>query len=253
MKALITGASSGIGRDIARRLAFLGYDLILVARREDKLEELKKEFNTNVKIVVLDLQNEDNCKKLYKDLKSENIDMLINNAGFGVHGFFYKTSLNKELEMIDVNIKALHILSKLFLNDFKAKDKGYILNVASSAAFLSGPLMASYYASKAYVLRLTTAIHEELKKSKSNVVISCLCPGAVDTEFNKVANVNFSVKPLTSKYVANYAIKKLLQKQLIIIPGFLMKFELFFQKFLPIKMVNKITYGIQIKKFKKKK
>ena len=165
MKALITGASSGIGRDMARVLSDMGYDLILVARRKDKLEKLKKQLSTDVKIICLDVSSTYNCTKLYNKVKDEDIDILINNAGFGKFGEFNDIKLDDELDMIDVNIKAVHILTKLFLNDFVARNKGYILNVASSAAFQPGPLMATYYSTKAYVLHLTEAIYEELRKS----------------------------------------------------------------------------------------
>jgi short-subunit dehydrogenase len=154
-KALITGASSGIGRDMARVLSSKGYDLILVARRKDRLEELKNELKTDVQILPYDISNYENCISLYNEVKDQNIDILINNAGFGIFGDFLSIDLEKELNMIDVNIKSVDILTKLFLKDFKEKNKGYILNVASSAAFLPGPLLSSYYASKAYVLRLT--------------------------------------------------------------------------------------------------
>lgn len=138
MKALITGASSGLGRDMARILADEGYDLILIARRKTKLEKLQKELKTNVEIIPLDISSTYNCMSLYNQVKKEDIDILINNAGFGLFGEFVNTNIDKELDMIDTNIKAVHVLTKLFLKDFVAKDKGYILNVSSGAAFLPG-------------------------------------------------------------------------------------------------------------------
>ena len=248
MKALITGASSGIGRDMARVLSDMGYDLILVARRKDKLEKLKKQLSTDVKIICLDVSSTYNCTKLYNKVKDEDIDILINNAGFGKFGEFNDIKLDDELDMIDVNIKAVHILTKLFLNDFVARNKGYILNVASSAAFQPGPLMATYYSTKAYVLHLTEAIYEELRKNNSNVGISVLCPGPVNTEFNKVAKVRFSLKSLESNDVAEYAIKKMFKKKLIITPGFSIKCATKMYRFLPRKLMPKITYKIQKKK-----
>lgn len=245
MKALITGASSGIGADMARILSFRGYDLILVARDKKKLEALKSELTTEVKIISLDLASTFNCMKLYNRVKKEDIDILINNAGFGLFGEFVDTNLEKELDMIDLNIKAVHCLTKVFLKDFKKKDKGYILNVASSAAFCPGPLMATYYATKAFVLHLTEAIYEELRRDHSNVYVGCLCPGPVNTNFNNVANVSFSVKALESYNVADYAIKKMFKRTLVIIPGFLMKLNYIFNRFLPIKALLKITYKIQ--------
>ena len=144
MKALITGASSGLGRDMAKYLSSLGWDLIVVARREERLQELQKTLKTNVKIINLDLGVEENCYKLYEMTKNDNIDLLINNAGFGLFGLTTDTSLDRELEMINLNIKAVHILTKLFLQDFYQKDKGQILNVASSAGFLAGPRLNTY-------------------------------------------------------------------------------------------------------------
>lgn len=248
MQALITGASSGIGKDMARYLSSLGYDLILVARRKDRLETLQKELKTKVKIIPLDLALEANCFKLYEKVKEDNIDILINNAGFGLFGVFYKTNLNRELEMINVNIKCVHILTKLFLQDFMQKDRGYILNVASSAGFLSGPRLNTYYATKNYVLKLTMAIYEELRHKKSNVGISALCPGPVATEFNQVAKGKFSLKEMASDKVAKMGIDKMLKKKLIIIPGLSNKLSIFFMRFIPYKWQLRIIYQIQKRK-----
>lgn len=247
MKALVTGASSGIGRDIAIALSDMGYDLILVARRKTKLEQLKKQLPGKTTTIVMDLSSTANCMKLYDKVKKEDIEVVVNNAGFGLFGPFDKTNLDKELDMIDTNIKAVHILTKLFLKDFKEKDSGYILNVASSAGFLSGPLMATYYATKGYVLKLTEAIYEELRKEGSNVYIGALCPGPVDTEFNKVAKVKFSIKPMTSEKVAEYAVDQMLKKKLIIIPGFKTKMVRF-SGLLPRKLLLKLNYNVQKKK-----
>ena len=245
MKALVTGASSGIGRDMARVLADMGYDLILVARRKTKLEKLQKELKTNVEIIPMDISSTYNCMSLYNQVKKQDIDVVINNAGFGVFGEFVNTNIDKELDMIDINIKTVHVLTKLFLKEFKAKNKGYILNVASSAAFLPGPLMASYYGTKAYIYQLTTAISEELKREKSNVYIGALCPGPVDTEFNKVAKVNFSVKEMNSYAVSEYAIKKMFKRKKVIIPGIKVKIGAFLCRFLPLTWKLKISYKIQ--------
>ena len=245
MKALITGASSGIGRDMARVLSDMGYDLILVARRKSKLEKLQKELKTNVEIIPMDISSTYNCMTLYNQVKKQDIDILINNAGFGVFGEFVNTNIDKELDMIDINIKTVHILTKLFLKDFKVKNKGYILNVSSSAAFLPGPLMSSYYGTKSYIYQLTTAISEELRREKSNVYIGTLCPGPVDTEFNKVAKVNFSVKELNSYEVSEYAIKQMFKKKKVIIPGIKIKTGVFLCRFLPLSWKLKISYKIQ--------
>lgn len=248
MKALITGASSGLGRDMAEILSAKGYDLILVARRLDRLEQVKEKLKTDVQIISADLSDRAACLSLYEQVKDEHIDVLINNAGLGVFGAFDTTDLQKELQMIDTNIIAVHTLTKLFLKDFKARDSGYILNVASSAAFQPGPLLSSYYASKAYVLRLTEAIYEELRRAGSNVHISALCPGPVHTEFDTVADVKFSVKGLKSKDVAAYAITKIFEKKLVIVPGTLMKFAHFFGRFVSDKQLLKIAYHMQKRK-----
>lgn len=248
MKALVTGASSGIGRDIAKYLSNKGYDVILVARDKAGLEKVAEEIKTKTRVIAMDLTILDNCLELYKMVKKEDVDVLVNNAGFGTFGKFDETDLNRELDMIDLNINTVHTLTKLFLIDMKAKDHGYILNVSSSASFQPGPLMATYYATKVYVLRLTTAIYEELRKDGSHVVVSTLCPGPVKTNFNKAANVEFSIKSLSSDYVAKYAIDNMFKKKLIIIPGLYMKISCFFSRILSTKAILKISYNIQHRK-----
>jgi len=248
MKALITGASSGIGRDMARYLSSLGYDIIAVAQRESRLIELKNELKTNVQVIPMDLSNKDNCIKLHEMVKDQNIDLLVNNAGFGVFGIFDETDLEKEIKLINTNITALHILIKLFLKDMEEKNSGRILNVSSIASFAPGPLMAAYYSSKAYVLRLSQAIYKELKKKKSNVHISILCPGPVATEFNDVAGVHFSLKPLSSEYVAKYAIDKTLKNKLMIVPGFMNKAVRILSKLAPSKLAMEVVYHNQTRK-----
>ena len=151
MKALVTGASSGLGRDIARVLAARGCKLILTARSRDKLEALAKTLPGGAQVVCADLSDEKECRRLYEQLRAEKIDILVNNAGFGLCGMFDKTDLDAELRLIDTNIRAVHILTKLFLRDFIARDSGYILNVASSAAFFPGPQMAAYYLSLIHI------------------------------------------------------------------------------------------------------
>lgn len=243
MKAMITGASSGLGKDFAIKLSNMGYDLVLVSRNETGLKNVAKLCKTKTYVVKMDLSEAENCKKLF--LKYKNIDLLINNAGFGTFGEFINTDLDNEMNMLDLNIKAVHILTKLYLKEMIKKDSGRILNVASSAAFLPGPLMSTYYSTKAYVFRLTTAIYEEIRRSKSNVKVSVLCPGPVNTNFNNVANVNFSVKGLSSNYVTNYTIKKMFKNKLVIIPGFKNKLGVIGCKFLPLKWLLKIDYNIQ--------
>lgn len=243
MKALITGASSGIGKDMALYLLSLGYDLFVVSKDKKNLEEIYKKYD-NVKVISLDLTKHDNCLKLYNDLKKENIDLLINNAGFGDAGKFYETSLEKELNMIDLNIKAYHILTKLFLKDFVERDCGRILNVSSMAGFMPGPNMATYYATKNYVTSLSLAIYEELKKEKSNVKISIFTPGPVNTNFNNVADVKFNIKSISSKYAAKYAIDNMFKDKLIIVPEN-MKLNKILTKVIPVKLILDINSTIQ--------
>lgn len=247
-KALVTGASSGIGRDMARLLSGMGYDLILVARRIERMEELKRELKTDVRIIGTDLSDKDACLSLYEQVKDEQVEILINNAGFGLFGAFYETDLKRELNMIDVNIRAMHILTKLFYRDFKKKNSGYILNVASSAAFQPGPMLSAYYASKAYVLRLTEALAEELRRDKSRVYIGALCPGPVSTEFDMVADVRFSLKGLSSEYVAKCAIGGMFARKTVIVPGTTMKLVRFLERFLPESLIVRSAYHMQKRK-----
>ncbi len=144
MKALITGASSEIGKAIAKELSLRGYDLILVARNIQKLKELQTQINTHIEVVCMDISKEENCYQLYKEYKD--INVLINDAGLRDCGYFYQTSLEKDIQMIHTNIIGLHVLTKLYLQDMKEKDHGTILNVASIGGFIPGPLMATYYA-----------------------------------------------------------------------------------------------------------
>ena len=254
MKALITGASSGIGFQMAHILSDMGYEIIAVARRKDKLEQLKNQLKTNVEIVVCDISNESQCKDLAK--YADEVDVLINNAGFGVFGEFCSSSLEDEIKMMETNVKAVHILTKLFVQSFKKRNSGYILNVSSLAAFFPGPLFSAYYATKSYVLRLSQAVNEELKQSKSNVHISVLCPGPVHTEFSEVAKVNFgsgsekmgNLIVLESDKVAKYAIKMLFKKKAVIVPGFVMKIAVFMRHILPDSILAKAAYKIQSSK-----
>ena len=251
MKALVTGASSGIGKHIAYYLASQNIDLILVARSKKEMEHIKKSVKVNVKILTLDLLKEENVYKLYEETKNDNIDILINNAGFGLFGTFAETDLNRELEMIDLNIKAYHILTKLFLCNFIKKDAGYILNVCSSAGFMAGPRLSTYYATKNYITKLTMAINEELRQAGSNVSISALCPGPVNTNFNKVAHGEFSIKEADPTYVAKYAIDKMFKRKMIIVPTLRMKLTLFLTRFAPYRLQLLIAYHIQGKKLGK--
>ena len=247
MKVLVTGASSGIGRDIAREFAKRKFDVILVARNVERLEELKQElineYKVNAEYLSMDLSKRENCIDLHSKVKD--IDILVNNAGLGDFGEFSETELTKDFSIIDTNITSVHVLTKLYLKDMKEKNEGRILNVASIAGFMPGPLMATYYASKNYVVRLSEAIREELNKAKSNVKISILCPGPVKTNFNNVANVKFELSSLTSEYVARYTVDKLLKDKFYIVPGKMIKVGKFLSKLVPTPLVAKVCYRLQ--------
>ena len=248
MKAIVTGASSGIGRDMAIYLGKLGYDLVLVSRDINRLKETASKIDTNVELYPADLSNKENCFNLHYKYKDEEIDLLVNGAGFGLFGDTWETDLNKEMEMINLNIVALHILTKLFLQDMVKRDKGRILNIASSAGFLAGPGLNTYYATKNYVVKWTLAIYEELRAIKSNVKVSCLCPGPVATNFNKVAGGSFTVKPMKSEDVAKMGIDACLKGKLVCIPGFVTKMGLIFNRMIPGWLSLRITHKIQKKK-----
>ena len=254
MVALVTGASSGLGRDMAIELAKRHYDIIAVARNMDKLKELKKEilkeYEVRVDIRRCDISNKEAIGKLHKEIYDDYgiIDVLINNAGFGDCGYFTETDTAFDVSMVETNVLGMHLLFKLFLKDMKERDKGYILNVASIAAFMPGPLMATYYATKAYVLRLTQAIQYELKMQDSNVKVSVLCPGPVDTGFNSVANVKFSMKGDDSKKVAAKAIKGMFAGKEVIFSSFKIKMASIGSKILSYKMARKICFNVQKRK-----
>ena len=239
-KALVTGASSGIGRDLAKELSKRGYDIILVARNEEKLNEVASEIKTKVEVIPMDISVVDNCKKLYSMV--EDVDILVNNAGFGVFGKFINTDLDREVKLIDTNVTAVHVLTKLFLKNMVERDKGYILNVSSIAGHLPGPLMAAYYSSKHYVYILSESINEELKKNNSKVRVGTLNPGPVRTNFNKVANVKFDLKSLSSDYVARYTVDKILKGKTDITPGLSIKLLRFVAKISPTNLASKVVY-----------
>lgn len=248
MKALVTGATSGIGREIAVQLARMGCELILASRNTEKMERLKRRLPVPVRVITADLSREEDCFRLYEAVRDEDIDILINNAGFGAFGRFSETPLETELEMLGLNVRAVHILTKLFLADFRKKDGGYILNVASSAGFLPGPLMATYYATKSYVLRLTEAIYEELRREGSHVHISALCPGPVETGFNERAGVRFALRGLSARRVAAYGLRGLFRGKPVLIPGLSMKLAYAGEKFLPETMLLRAAYHAQKRK-----
>lgn len=248
MTALITGAGSGIGREIARVLSEMGYNIIAVGRRRERLEQLENEIDTDVTIYSYDLSDRKQCFELFEKTKECDIDIVINNAGCGVFGKFCSTELDRELSMIDTNIKAVHILTKLFVQKFVSEGRGRILNVASSAGYMMGPFLSSYYASKAYVLRLSQAIDRELEREGSAVRVHTLCPGPVESEFDKAAGVKNSFSGLSCSYVAKYTVDKMLKGKSVIVPGFGMKLSLAATRFVPDNLLSLITYNVQKKK-----
>lgn len=248
MRALITGASSGLGREMARILASRGYDLILVARREERLVELATTLPTATRVITHDLSREAECRILYEEIKATPIDVLVNNAGFGAFGPFADSPLERDLTMMRVNDQAPLILMKLYLKDFIARNQGRILNVASAAAFTTGPLLSVYYASKSFIYRLSLGIAEELRHAGSAVQISVLCPGPVKTEFDDVAQVKFSLKGQDAHVVAQKAIKGLLAGKEIIIPSFAMRLGKFGTRFASERLLARVGYAMQKKK-----
>lgn len=247
--ACITGASSGIGKEFANQLSRRGFDLILTARNTDALESLAKTLPTKCEIITCDLSNQQKCIELGNTLRRKKLSILINNAGFGDVGAFAVTDLTKELSMIDVNVKAQHILAKAVLPGFIRRDKGYILNVASSAGLLAGgPFMATYYATKAYVTSMTYAIHEELREINSHVHISMLCPGPVSTNFNDAANVKFALSGISAEYCVDYCLKQMAKGKLTIIPSTVMQLAMMGSKLMPKRILLPVTARQQMKK-----
>lgn len=225
-RALITGASSGIGKELAKIHAEKGGDLILVARSEDKLNILKNKLEENHKInaVVIkkDLTNHNAPKEIYDQIKSAGltVDYLINNAGFGGLGKFHERQLEQDLSMINLNISALTSLTHFFLQDFTKKNEGKILNVSSTASLIPGPLQAVYYATKAYVTSFSNAIAEEL--NETNITVTNLMPGATDTQFAKVSGMektSLFEKTVTARSVAEDGYIGMLKGKLDVISG----------------------------------
>ncbi|MBE6124998.1 MAG: SDR family oxidoreductase [Erysipelotrichaceae bacterium] len=247
--ALITGASSGIGKEFARRYAENGYRLILTARREDILEQLREELKTEIVVIPADLSDEKQCFELLKKLKDEDIDVFINNAGFGLAGSFLTTDVEREINMIKVNDIAMHIMFKGVLQKMDARGSGTILNVASSAGlFPGGPYMAGYYASKAYVVSLTRAVVQELKEKGSKVHVCALCPGPVDTDFNRNADVVFSLKGISASQCVSECLKEMNRKKTVIVPSVLMKAAVSLSKLVPAGLLTAMTGHQQKKK-----
>jgi short-subunit dehydrogenase len=243
--ALVTGASSGIGLDFARQLARDGYDLFLVARSSEKLHEIAKELG-NAKVIVADLTRADAPQKVFE--ASGPVDVLVNNAGFGLTGPFAETDLQKELEMIQVNIAALTAMTKLYLRPMVERRSGHIVNVASTAAFQAGPLMAVYYATKAYVLSFSEAIAEELRDS--GVTVTALCPGPTATAFAEVAGIGdaplFKIAaPMRSDVVAKYGVRAMRRGKRIAIPGVMNRVMMQSLRVSPRRLVTKFVRKLQ--------
>jgi len=247
--ALITGATSGIGEEFARAFAQRGYRLIITGRRTDRLEALADSLDVPCRIIAADLAEESECRRLLSEVEDEKISVFINNAGFGAAGGFLATDLDKELSMIHVNDIAMHILFKGVLKKMTQRDQGYILNVASSAGLLpGGPYMATYYATKAYVVSLTRAVATELGEMGSRVHVSALCPGPVDTEFNERADVVFALKGISAEECVREALAGMRRRSVIIVPTFTMKAATLMQRFAPTKMLLRMVGSQQKKK-----
>ena len=253
MLALVTGASSGIGWETALYLAEKGYDLILTARNEERLRELAERIESStkacrVRVIPADLSKREECLRLWRETRDDEVDFLVNSAGLGVYGEFADTDLGRELDEIAVNVTAVHILTKLYLRGMLKRNEGVILNVGSSAGFMAGPSFAGYYASKNYVVRLTEAIHEELRHRHTNVKISVLCPGPVETDFDRRADVRNSMRGLKPRPVARYGVDRALKGRMLIVPGAGMRLGLAFSHILPDSLMVRITYQIQKRK-----
>ena len=249
----ITGASSGIGREFARRYAAMGCRLILTARRADRLTALAEELNaahgTVCRILPADLADRADCDRLCAELAGERIDIFINNAGFGACGAFSETDAGKELSMLQVNVLAMHRLFKFTLRKMEAQGFGTILNVASSAGLLpGGPYMAGYYASKAYVVSLTRGVAEELREQHSPVYVCALCPGPVDTEFNDRAGVVFALRGITPELCVEEALLGMMHRKTIIVPSAFMRLCTSAQRLVPIPLLMPIVARQQKKK-----
>ncbi|MCD7807233.1 MAG: SDR family oxidoreductase [Lachnospiraceae bacterium] len=232
--AVITGATSGIGREFALAFARKGYRLVLTGRREKRLKELADSLQVPCRVWTADLSVEEECHDFLARLSNIRVDVFINNAGFGVCGSFTDTELSKEISLIDVNVRAMHILFKGMLQKMEKQGHGTILNVGSAAGLLpAGPHMAAYYASKSYVVSLTRAVARELKEIKSPIYVAVLCPGPVDTEFNARANVVFAMKGISAGYCVREAFRGMKKRQTVIIPSPIVRIGTLGQRLLP--------------------
>ncbi len=253
--ALITGASGGIGMELARVFASKGHSLILTARSTDKLEalkeELEKKYSIRAEVITKDLSRPGAPKELYLEIlaKKLEVSILVNNAGFGIYGHFSETDLSSELEMLQLNIVSLTELTKLFLGPMKLRKSGKILNLASTAAFQPGPVMACYYASKSYVLSFSEAIDNELKGS--GVSVSTLCPGPTESDFQVRADINMNISLfkasgiMSAVSVAKAGYEGLMKGKRVIVPGLINKITPLGMRFLPRVLVTALVRRLQ--------
>jgi short-subunit dehydrogenase len=246
--ALVTGASAGLGVEFARQLSKRGHRLVLAARRKERLEELARELG-NARAVAIDLSKADAALKLMDDLTAngETVDLLVNNAGFGLIGQFAELDAKREREMVDLNVGVLTDLCRAVAPDMIERRSGGIINVASTAAFQPGPKMAVYFATKAFVLSLTEALHEELKPH--GIRVSCLCPGPTRTEFGDVAgfggNGLFDRVAMNAAEVVETGLKGLDSNHAVVVPGWTNKVVAASTRFAPRPIVRKIAGAIK--------
>jgi short-subunit dehydrogenase len=247
--ALITGASAGLGVEFARQLSKRGHQLVLAARRTDRIEALAAELG-NARAVTADLAAPDGAARLLSDVgdAGEHVELLVNNAGFGLGGRFAELHATRQREMIDLNIGALTDLARAVAPGMIARKSGGILNVASTAAFQPGPGMAVYFATKAYVLSFTEALHEELKPY--GIKVSALCPGPTRTEFGAVAGFGdagtFDRMAMDSPAVVAAGLKGLNRNHAVVVPGLINKFGAASTRFLPRPLLRKIAGAIKL-------
>ena len=254
--ALITGASTGIGYDLAHCFAREGFDLVVVARNQEKLArlagELNQKYGISVTVLAKDLSFPVAPAEIFIDLREKEIsvDVLVNNAGFGSHGAFAETDLATEMEMMQVNMVSLVELTKLFMREMLKRGEGKILNVASTAAFApGGPLMSIYYATKAFVLSFSEALSEELRGT--GVTVTCLCPGATKTEFQERAGIQriwlLRGGMLDSKAVAEAGVRGLMKGKRLVVPSLRSKLQVLLIKFSPRRLVTLVVKWVQMK------
>lgn len=249
--ALITGASAGLGLEFACQLAASGWNLVLVARSADKLEtlaqELRTAYNITAQIIALDLSRADATDTLMQAIKDTPVDLLINNAGFGDFGLFQDTDPTRTRQMIDLNVGTLTDLTRAILPQMITRKHGRILNVASVAAFQPGPLMAVYYATKAYVLSFSEALSNELQGT--GITVTCLCPGPTKTSFEKNAHLGssklFKRGLMDAKTVVRIALDACMHGKALIIPGWKNRIGAFVTRFVPISTAAKVARFVQ--------